>query len=185
MPTHDELAEMRAVANQKSAEAAIKQIAADYQANETLYWEAAATGKYDDAGSYARELRRLEQEAAPYVQAAQQAQRQSQYTEMEQEILRNYPQVANDPKKWQVALAASRNLQLRGYDRNSPEYAQAILHACDVLRSDLTESNEVASPDTALAACQSKYGTVTADEYNEGVKVLAARKRAGMYPMSQ
>jgi hypothetical protein len=72
--------------------------------------------------------------------------------------LKSYPQIASDPQKWQTALAASRNLQLRGYDRNSPEYIQAIAHAYDVLNADLTESNQVASPDEALRACQSKYG---------------------------
>jgi len=140
---------------------------------------------------HARELAEMTgaqaaQQQQPAAQQAQpQQQPQSQFSAMEQEVLRNYPQIVNDPQKWQTALAASRNLQLRGYDRNSPEYAQAILHACDVLNADFTESSEVASPDEALRACQSKYGPTTVEEYNEGVKVLAARKRAGMYPMGQ
>ena len=100
-------------------------------------------------------------------------------------MLRDYPQIAADPAKWQTALAASRNLQLRGYDRNSSEYAQAVLHACGVLNADLTESNETNSPDTALAACQSKYGAVTVEEYNSGVERLAREKAAGKYPMGQ
>jgi hypothetical protein len=184
MPTRDELLQ---IANAKASEAAIKGIAADYQANTTLYYEAAAAGKWDDAASYLREARRLENEALPFVQAAQQQQQQqqSQFTQIEQDMLRAYPQIASDPKKWGVALAASRNLQLRGYDRNSPEYAQGVLHACDVLNADLTESREVASPDEALRACQSKYGAVTVDEYNNGVQRLIEEKRSGKYPMSQ
>ena len=181
MPTQDELLQ---IANQKASEQAIQQIANDYKANTELYYESLAKGKLDDAGYHLREARRLESEALPYVQAAQQ-QQQSPYTQAEQELLRDYPQIARDPQKWQTALAAANNLIRRGYDRNSAEYVQAIAHACDVLNADLTESNEVASPDEALRACQSKYGAVTVDEYNENVKVLAARKRAGLYPNSQ
>jgi len=121
--------ELLEIANAKATEAAIKGIAADYQANTTLYYEAAAAGKYDDAAYHLREVRRLEAEAAPYVQAAQQQQQsQSQYTQAEQDLLRDYPQIASDPKKWNTALAAANNLILRGYDRNSAEYIQAIAH---------------------------------------------------------
>jgi hypothetical protein len=75
---------------------------------------------------------------------------------------------------------------MRGYDRNSAAYVSAIAHACDVLNSDFTESNEVASPDEAPRASQSKYGSVSVDEYNEGVKRLAElKKNYGLYPMGQ
>jgi hypothetical protein len=182
VPTREELLQ---IANQKAAEAAVQQIARDYQANTELYYESAAAGKFDVAADHLRECRRLESEALPYVQAAQQQQQQSQFTAAEQGLLRDYPQIASDPAKWNVALAASRNLQLRGYDRNSAEYISAIAHACDVLNSDLTESNEVASPNEALRACQSKYGPVTVEEYNSGVQRLAEEKKLGMRPMSQ
>jgi hypothetical protein len=181
---NDELLQIRQQANQKMAEQAIQQIANEYQSNTQLAYEAAAAGKWDDAAYHAREAKRLESEALPYVQAAQQ-QPQSQFTRAEQELLRDYPQIASDPQKWQTALAASRNLQLRGYSRDSTEYVQAVAHACGVLNADLTESNEVASPDEALRACQSKYGAVTVDGYNQGVQRLAQEKAAGKYPMSQ
>jgi hypothetical protein len=180
---YDELQRYRQQANQKTAEQVIQQISNEYRSNSELAWESAAAGKWDDAAHFSRECKRLENEAAPYVQAAQQA--QPQFTEIEQEMLRDYPQIANDPKKWAVAVAASRNLQLRGYDRRSPEYAQAVLHACDVLNSDLTESNEIASPNEALRASQSKYGEVTADQYNSGVERLRKMKKMGLDPMGQ
>jgi hypothetical protein len=124
-----------------------------------------------------------QQQAQP--QQRQQQQPQPQYTQAEQDLMQHYPQIVNDPKKWATAQAAANNLISRGYDRNSGEYISAIAHACDVLNSDLTESNEVASPNEALRACQSKYGSVSADEYNENAKRLAELKKYGLYPMSQ
>ena len=193
MPTHEELMQPRQAANQKIAEQAIQQISNEYQSNVQLAYEAAAAQKWDDAALYAREAKRLEDEARPYVAAAQQQQPQQpqqqqpqqQYTDAERDLLRDYPQIANDPVKWRTALAAANNLILRGYDRNSGEYVAAIAHACDVLNSDGTESLEVASPDEALRACQSKYGAVSVETYNEGVKRLIQEKRAGKYPMGQ
>jgi hypothetical protein len=182
VPSRDELL---ALVNQKTAEQVMHQISNEYRANTDLAYEAAAAGKYDDAAYHARELRRLENEALPYVQAMTQQQQQSPYTPAEQDLIRDYPQIASDPKKWATAQAAANNLIMRGYDRNSAEYISAIAHACDVLNSDLTESNEVASPNTALAACQSKYGATTVAEYNAGVQRLAEEKKLGMRPMSQ
>ena len=74
---------------------------------------------------------------------------------------------------------------MRGYDRNSPEYAQTIAHACDVLNADFSESLEVASPDEALRISQSKYGPTTVEEYNQGVQRLAEERKLGMRPNSQ
>lgn len=182
MPSREELMQ---IVNQKIAEQTVAQISNEYQSNVQNAYEMAAAGRWDDAAYHAREARRLESEALPYVQAAQRAQPQSQYTEMEQELLRDYPQIARDPKKWQTALVAANNLIMRGYDRNSPEYAQTIAHACGVLNADFSESNETNTPDTALAACQSKYGPVTVEEYNRGVERLILEKRAGMRPNSQ
>jgi hypothetical protein len=125
-----------------------------------------------------------QQQQAPQQQPQQQEQQsQQQLTGAERDLLRDYPQIANDPAKWRTALAAANNLILRGYDRNSGEYVAAIAHACGVLNSDLTESNEVASPNEALRASQSKYGEVTASEYNENARRLAELKKYGFYPM--
>src|SRR6516164_6542175 len=121
---NDELLAIRNHANQKAAEAAVKQIANDCKANTELYYESAAKGDFESAAHCLREVRRLESEALPYVQAAQQQQaqqQQSQFTQAEQELLRDYPQIASDPQKWRTALAAANNLILRGYDRNRTE----------------------------------------------------------------
>jgi hypothetical protein len=165
------------------------------QANLADYQQAIAEGDTNNAAfaesEYLRHTRELNEltggQAAQQQQqqAPQQAQPQSQFTAMEQELLRDYPQIAADPRKWAVALAASRNLQLTGHDRNSVEYAQALLHACDITDATGAESLEVNSPDTALAACQSKYGPVTVEEYNQGVQRLIQEKRTGKYPMGQ
>jgi hypothetical protein len=186
VPTREELLQ---IANQKASEAAIQQISNDYKANTELYYEAAATGKYEDAAYYLREARRLESEAAPYVQAAQRHQQQSQYTEAEQSLMRDYPDAIR--KNWNTALAASNNLvmskqkadpetDLWAY-RNSPEYIAGVCHAVGITNSDGTESLEVASPDEALKASQSKYGKVSTDEYNQGVQRLIEMKKLGYY----
>jgi hypothetical protein len=182
---NDELIAIRNHINQKSAEAAIQQIAREAEANASNYYELAAAGRFDDAAGHLREAWRLDEEARKIAAAAQSQQPQSQYSQAEMDLLRDYPQIANDPKKWAVALAAANNLIMRGSDRNSGAYISAIAHACDVLNSDLTESNGVASPNEALRASQSKYGSVSADEYNENAKRLAELKRYGLYPMSQ
>jgi hypothetical protein len=182
MPTREELL---ALVDAKSAEAAIQQIAREAEANRQNYYEMGAAGRFDDAAYHLREAWRLDEEARKIAASVQPQQPQSQYTEMEQELLRDYPQIARDPKKWQTALVAANNLIMRGYDRNSPEYAQTIAHACGVLNADFSESNETNTPDTALAACQSKYGPVTVEEYNRGVERLILEKRAGMRPNSQ
>ena len=192
VPTHDELVALRQIANQRASEQAIQQIANEYKANTELYWEAAAAGKYDDAASYAREARRLESEALPFVQAAQQ-QQQSPYTQAEQQLMNDYPDQIR--KNWGVALAASNNLiaskqkadpeaDLLAY-RNSAEYISGIAHACGITNSDGTESHDMHSANEALRACQSKYGNVSADEYNQNVQRLAELKKYGLYPMSQ
>ena len=189
MPTRDELLQ---IANQKATEQAMQQIAKEYQANTELYYEAAAAGKHDDMGYHLREARRLENEALPYVQAAQ-ARQQSPYTQAEQDLMRDYPDEIRRNRN--VALTASRNLVASKLQadpeadpwayRNSAEYIRAVALACGVLNSDGTESLEVKSPNEALRICQSKYGPTTVEEYNQGVQRLIEDKRAGKYPMSQ
>jgi hypothetical protein len=182
---NDELIAIRNHINQKAAETAIQQIAREAEANASNYYELAAAGRYDDAAYHLREAWRLDEEARKIAAAAQPQQQQSQYTAAERDLIRDYPQIANDPKKWNTALAAANNLVMRGYDRNSAEYVQAIAHACDVLNADLTESREVASPDEALRASQSEYGAVDVETYNDGVRRLMEMKKLGLYPMGQ
>jgi len=134
---------------------------------------------------HTRELNELTGGQAAQQQYAQPQQPQSQFTEAELSLIRDYPAIANDPEKWAVALAAARNLQLMGHSRDSAAYISGIAHACGILNSDLTESNEVASPNEALRISQSKYGSVDAQTYNEGVQRLAEEKRLGMRPNSQ
>ena len=95
MPTHEELVQ---IANQKIAEQTVQQISNEYRSNVDLAYEAAAKGAWDDAAYHAREARRLESEAQPYVAAAQQAQQQ-QFTAAEQDLIRDFPEIARDPQK--------------------------------------------------------------------------------------
>jgi hypothetical protein len=181
----DKYDELVRVANAKATQQAYNQIQADIQGNAKCYWDSIASGKTDDAGWFLRNHRNLELEAQALAGTAQQQQAQQQFTQAEQDLLRDFPEIARDPQKWHTALAASNNLQLRGYDRNSAEYIQAVAHAAGVLNADMTESLEVASPNEALRICQSKYGEVDADTYNQGVARLIEDKRAGKYPNSQ
>src|SRR5262249_38075313 len=162
------------IANQKMAEQAVQQIANEYQNNTQLAYEAAAAGKWDDAVYHSREARRLEAEALPYVQAAQQP--QQQYTQAEMDLMRDYPDEIR--RNWNTALAASRNLvasKLRADPeadpwayRNSAEYIRAVAHACGVLNSDGTESNEgPLSPNMVCKICR-----IDTDTYNRGVQRL-------------
>jgi hypothetical protein len=190
VPTREELLQ---IANQKAAEAAINKIAREAQANAENYYELAATGRYDDAADHLREAWRLDDEARKIAAAVQSQQPQQQYTQAEQDLMNHYPEQVR--RNWNTAVAAHNNLiaskrkadpeaDLWAY-RNSAEYIGTIAHACGILDANFAESNETTSPDTALAACQSKYGPVTVEEYNQGVRVLAARKARGDYPMSQ
>ena len=196
----DKYDDLLAIRNKSAQEAALRQIYNQAQAERADYDRYIQEGDTDKAAWAQRGYQALameyntmlanmgaaQQQAQPQQPAqAQQQQPQQQYTDAERDLLRDYPQIANDPAKWRTALAAANNLILRGYDRNSGEYVAAIAHACDVLNSDGTESLEVASPDEALRACRSKYGAVTVEEYNRGVERLAQEKRAGKYPMGQ
>jgi hypothetical protein len=141
-----------ALANQHAQRQAYEQIQRDYEGNSRAYWDAIKAGKTDDAAWCLRNARNLEIEARELLgtaQAQQQQQPQQQFSQAEQDLLRDYPQIASDPQKWQTALAAANNLIVRGYDRNSAEYIQAIAHAVGILNSDMTESLEVASPNGA------------------------------------
>jgi hypothetical protein len=121
----------------------------------------------------------------------QQAQQQPQqpYTQAEQDLMREYPDEIR--RNWNTALTAHNNLlaSKRAADpeadlwayRNSREYIQGIAHACGVLNSDGTESNEgPLSPNMVCEICK-----IDADTYNRGVQRLIEDKRAGKYPMGQ
>jgi hypothetical protein len=190
---YDELHRLREQANAKTAEQVVQQIGCEYQAASELAWEAAAKADWQTAAYHARECKKLEQEAAPYVQAAQQQQPQSQYSRAELDLMQHYPDQVR--KNWNTAKTAANNLiaskmkadpeaDLWAY-RNSPEYIGTIAHACGILDANFAESNETTSANEALRACQSKYGEVSASEYNENVKRLAELKKYGLYPMGQ
>jgi hypothetical protein len=182
---NDEMIALRNHISQKATEAAVNQIAKEVEANASNFWELSAQGRFDDAGYHLRQAWALDEEARKIAAAAQPEQQQSQYTEAELSLIRDYPAIINDPQKWATALAAARNLQLMGHSRDSAAYISGIAHAVGILDSNLTESSEVASPNEALRASQSKYGEVTASEYNENAKRLAELKKYGLYPMSQ
>jgi hypothetical protein len=184
---YDQLLQIRQQANQKMAEAAVQQIAREYQSHVQNAYEMAAAQKWDDAGYHLRELLRLENEARPYVQAAQQP--QSRYTEAEQSLMPAYPDEIR--RNWNTALAASRNLVASKLQadpeadqwayRNSAEYIRSVAHACGILNSDGTESNE--GPLTPNMVCE--ICKIDADTYNRGAQRLIEDKRAGKYPMGQ
>jgi hypothetical protein len=114
----------------------------------------------------------------------QQQQPQQQFSAVEQQILREFPGLGGDPRKMAEAVAASQALQLRGYDRNSPEYDIALRTAIGLAKADGSDGDEVASADTALEAVNNsqiarRFGPVSANEYNAGVQRLIAGKQSG------
>ena len=182
VPSRDELL---AIANQKIAEQTAQQISNEYQSSVQLAYEAAAIQKWDDAAYHAREARRLEAEAAPYVAAAQQRPAQ-QFTPMQQQILERYPGIWNDPVKRAEAIDQHKALMQSGYDPNSERYAQAILVGLGVLDANgQRESNEIASADTAVEAVRnSKYAKdFTREQYDQLAQYRDQLKAAGFYRM--
>jgi hypothetical protein len=125
------------------------------------------------------------QQQAPQPQQPPQ-QAQQQFTQAEQEWISRNENVVRDPKKWNECLAAANSLVARGYDRNSPEYINAIELAIGLTGPDGREGAEIASPDVALEAVNNsqiarKYGPVDADTYNRGVQRLVENKKLGLY----
>jgi hypothetical protein len=168
------------------------------QANWQDYCQALTENNVDQAAfaesEYLRHTRELAEMTGQQQQLqASQQQPQQQYTQAEQDLMRDYPDEIR--RNWNTALAASRNLVASKLQadpeadqwayRNSAEYIRGIALACGVLNSDGTESLEVKTPNEALRICQSKYGPTTVEEYNSGVARLIEDKRAGKYPMSQ
>jgi hypothetical protein len=188
MPTRDELLQ---IANQKVAEQVIQQITNEYQSNTRLAYEAAAAGKWEDAAYHSREARRLEDEARPYVQAAQQQQapqvqqQQSGLTPEEQAWIEANPHVWNDNEKRTEAIKAANSLLLRGYRRGSPEYLAGIEHWIGLRDADGQDALPVINDSEVARISRSKYGDVSHDEIQQGKERLAELKRYGLYRMDQ
>jgi hypothetical protein len=188
--------ELIALANQHAAQQALAQIAKDYEGNTKCYWDAVNQGKYDDAGWCLRNARQLENEAREILggnaqaQQPQQQQAQQQFTQAEQEWISRNANVVRDPKKWAECIAAANSLAMRGYDRNSPEYINAIELAIGLTGPDGRDGPEIASQQTALDAVNNsqiarKFGPVDADTYNRGVQRLVENKKLGLYEVDR
>jgi hypothetical protein len=109
-------------------------------------------------------------------QQAQQPQGQQQFTQAEMEWIRANENVCRDPRKWNECIAAANSLIARGYDRNSPEYINAIELAIGLTGPDGKEGNEIISPDQVVEICK-----ITPEQYNQGAAKLAEMKRQGFY----
>jgi hypothetical protein len=189
--------ELIAAAAQHAQRQALTQIADEKQNVAKTWGEQITRGDSNGAAWTLRQLATLaaeeqmiagtpaQQQQAP----AQQQQQAQQYTQAEQDLMREYPDEIR--RNWNTALTAHNNLlasklradpeaDLWAY-RNSREYIQGIAHACGVLNSDGTESNDgPLSPNQVCEICK-----IDADTYNRGVQRLIEDKRAGKYPMGQ
>jgi hypothetical protein len=188
---YDELYQIRqAAAHQRLVQGLQNQA----QANLHDYQQALAENDMNAAAfaesEYRRNTRELMEAAGQQPQQAQQQQQQPQqaFTEVEMNILREFPGVASDPKKWNEALAAANALVMRGYDRRSEAYDSALRIAIGLADADGRDGAEISSGDTALEAVNNsqiarRYGAVTPQEYNHYRQHLDALKRAGLRQM--
>jgi hypothetical protein len=188
---------MRAHA-QHAQRQALQHISDEAQNVARTYTEQVARGDSDGAAWTLRQYASLVNEAnviagTPAQQQQPQAQPQQgqqQFTPTEMEWLRGHENVVRDPRKWNECLAAANSLVARGYDRNSPEYINAIELAIGLNGADGREGAEMSSPDIALEAVNNsqiarKYGPVDADTYNRGVQRLVENKKLGMYEVDR
>jgi len=95
-----------------------------------------------------------------------------------------------DPKKWNECVAAANSLAMRGYDRNSPEYINAIELAIGLTGADGRDGPEIASEQTALDAVNNsqtarKFGPVSQDDYRRRVQRLIENKKLGLYEVDR
>ena len=105
-----------------------------------------------------RELAEMTGHQAAQQQAPQQQAAQQQFTQAEMEWIHRNENVVRDPRKWAECVAAANSLAMRGYDRNSPEYINAIELAIGLTGADGREGVEIASEQAALDAVkQWKY----------------------------
>jgi hypothetical protein len=185
---YDELLAAHAAHSRRQA---LTQISDEAQNVLKTYGEQIARG--DSAGaawtlrSYAALKNEYDVIAGTPAQQSQPAQHgQQQFTQAEQEWISRNANVVRDPKKWNECLTAANSLVARGYDRNSPEYINAIELAIGLTGADGREGVEMSSPDIALEAVNNsqiarKYGPVDADTYNRGVQRLIQDKKSGLY----
>jgi hypothetical protein len=174
------------IANQKMAEAAVQQIAREYESNTQLAYEAAAQGKWEDAGYHQREMVRLQNEAAPYVQQyqqqAQRAQQQQsggpQLLPEDEEWIRNNQAVWNDPEKRAEIIKAANSLAVMNgltgrYPRGSPEFYAAVEHWCGLKDASGEDALPIINDAEVARISRSKYGDVSPDEIQQGKERLA------------
>jgi len=171
---------------------ALQHIASEAENVRQTYAQQIARGDSDGAAWTLRQFASLAPEAnviaGTPAQPAQQ--QQGQFTPAEMEWIRRNENVVRDPKKWNECLAAANSLVARGYDRNSPEYINAIELAIGLTGADGKEGFEMSSPDLALEVTNNsqiarKFGPVTADDYNRGVQRLIENKKLGLYEPQQ
>ena len=144
---------------------------------------------------YLRHTRELAEmtggQAAQQQQAPQQPQQvQQQFTRAEQEWISRNANVVRDPRKWNECLAAANSLVARGYNRDSPEYINAIELAIGLTGPDGHDGPEIASEQTALDAVNNsqtarKFGPVSQDDYRRGVQRLIENKKLGLYEVDR
>jgi hypothetical protein len=151
------------------------------QANLHDYQQAIAENDMNAAAWAESEYRKNTGELAEMTggQAAQQQQAQpaqQQFSEAEREWINRNANVCADPRKWNECIAAANSLIARGYDRNSPEYINAIEMAVGLVGPDGKEGNEIISPNQVVEICK-----ITPDQYREGAAKLAEMKRQGFY----
>src|SRR6516165_6808753 len=163
------------------------------QANWQDYCQAISENNMDGAAfaeseylRHTRELAEMTGGQAAQPQQAQPQQAQQQFTQAEQEWISRNENVVRDPKKWAECLAAANSLIARGYDRNSPEYINAIELAIGLTGADGREGVEIASEQAALDAVNNsqtakKFGPVSPDDYRRGVQRIIENKKLGLY----
>src|SRR5262249_3657358 len=168
------------------------------QANLQDYQRAIAENDVDNAAfaesEYLRHTRELNEltggQTAQQQQAQPQPQGQQQFTQAEQEWINRNANVVRDPRKWAECIAAANSLAMRGYDRNSPEYINAIELAIGLTGADGRDGPEIASAQAALDAVNNsqtakKFGPVTPDDYRAGMARLIENKKNGLYEPQQ
>src|SRR5215472_6462629 len=192
----DRYDDLLAIRNQSAQQAALRQIANQAQCEVDDYNRYIAEGDTEKAAWAHRGYRALAMEYNTMVSGLagqqqpqpqqQQQEAQQRFTAAEMEWLRGHENVARDPKKWNECLAAANSLIARGYDRNSPEYINAIELAIGLTGADGRDGVEIASEQTALDAVNNsetarKFGPVSPDDYRRGVQRLIQDKVSGLY----
>ena len=175
---YDQLLEVQQIRQQAAHQRYVQGLQNQAQANLHDYQQAIAENDMNAAAFAESEYRKNTRELAEMTggQAAQQAQGQQyaqpQLSEVEMNILREFPHIASDPKKSAEAIGKADALvakhvhdaRARGEApnpnyRNSPEYDSALRIGIGVTASDgISPGAEIASADAAVEATRgSKY----------------------------